>query len=96
MTIFTKPLFEKLCEKYKFEVSDTVARYLGYAVVLYFPGTGNLSIWLGSEEGFSYADDYNDAIKKVEKCMAYIAKAELEYKKEMAKERIRKLEKDFV
>lgn len=96
MTIFTRPLFEKICAKYKFEVSDNVARYLGYAVVLYFPGTGNISVWLGSEEGFNYADDYKDAIEKVEKCMAYIARAELEYKKEMAKERIRKMGQDFV
>lgn len=94
--IFTKPLFEKLCAAYKFEVNDNVARYLGYAVVLYFPGTGNVSVWLGSEEGFTYADDYNDAIKKVEKCIAYIAKSELEYKKAMTKERIRKMGQDFV
>ena len=94
--IFSRELFVKLCAEYKFEVSDTVARYMGYAVILYFPGTENLSVWLGSDGGFKYADDYNDAKDKVEKCLAYIARAELEYKKELGKERLRKMEGDFV
>lgn len=93
---FSRELFEKLCAEYKFEVADTVARYLGYAVVLYFPGLGHLSVWLGSDLGFQYADDYDDAVDKVEKCLAYIAKAELEYKKELGKDRLRKMEADFV
>ena len=93
---FTRELFEKLCSEYKFEVADTVARYLGYAVILYFPGTEKLSVWLGSDLGFQYADDYDDAVDKVEKCLAYIAKAELEFKRELGKERLRKMERDFV
>lgn len=93
---FTKEIFVKLSTEYKFEIEDTVARYLGYAVMLYFPGTGNVSVWLGSDLGFVYADDYNDAVDKVEKCLAYIAKAELEFKKELGKERLRKMEADFV
>lgn len=92
---FNKEQFEKICNEYKFEIEDTVARYLGYAVVLYFPGTGNLSVWLGSDIGFVYADDYKDAVDKVEKCLAYIARTELEYKKEIGKERLRKMEGDF-
>ena len=94
--IFTKEIFEKLSNEYKFEVNDTVARYLGYAVVLYFSESNRLSVWLGSDLGFQYADDYDDAVDKVEKCLAYIAKAELEYKKELGKERLRKMEADFV
>ena len=93
---FTRELFEKICAEYKFEVADTVARYLGYAVILYFPGTEKLSVWLGSDLGFQYADDYDDAVDKVEKCLAYIAKAELEFKRELGKERLRKMERDFV
>lgn len=93
--IFTKEIFEKLSAEYKFEVEDTVARYLGYAVILYFPGTNSLSIWLGSDLGFVYADDYNDAVDKVEKCLAYIARAELEFKKAQGKERLRRMEEDF-
>lgn len=92
---FTKEIFVKLSAEYKFEIEDTVARYLGYAVMLYFPGTGNVSVWLGSDLGFVYADDYNDAVDKVEKCLAYIAKAELEFKKKLGKERLRKMEADF-
>lgn len=92
---FNKEQFEKICNEYKFEIEDTVAQYLGYAVVLYFPGTGNLSVWLGSDIGFVYADDYKDAVDKVEKCLAYIARTELEYKKEIGKERLRKMEGDF-
>lgn len=95
MTIFSKGLFEQICKKYKFEVDGTVARYMGYAVVLYFPGTGNLSVWLGSDFGFQYADDYKDAVDKIEKCLVYIARAELEFKKELGKERLRKMERDF-
>jgi hypothetical protein len=91
-----KEIFEKLSNEHKFEVNDTVARYLGYAVMLYFPGSNRLSVWLGSDLGFKYADDYDDAVDKVEKCLAYIAKAELEYKKELGKERLRKMERDFV
>jgi hypothetical protein len=64
--------------------------------MLYFPGTNSLSIWLGSEFGFQYADNFDDAVDKLEKCLAYIAKAELEYKKELGKERLRKMEADFV
>lgn len=94
--IFTKEIFEQISNEYKFEIEDTVARYLGYAVMLYFPGTGNLSVWLGSDIGFVYADDYTDTVDKVEKCLAYIARAELEYKKELGKERLRKMERDFV
>lgn len=92
---FSRELFDKICAEYKFEVSDTVARYLGYAVILYFPGTESLSVWLGSDGGFKYADDYNDAKEKVEQCLAYIARAELEYKRELGKERLRKMEADF-
>lgn len=92
---FTKEIFEKLSAEYKFDVDDNVARYLGYAVMLYFPGTGSLSIWLGSDEGFHYADDYKDAVEKVEKCLAYIARAELEFKKEQGKERLRRMREDF-
>ena len=93
---FTREIFEQISNEYKFEVSDTVARYLGYAVILYFPGTEKLSVWLGSDLGFQYADDYDDAKDKVEKCLAYIAKAELEFKRELGKERLRKMERDFV
>lgn len=93
--IFTKEIFEQISNEYKFEVNDTVARYLGYAVMLYFPGTGKVSVWLDSELGFQYADDYKDAIDKIEKYLAYIAREELEYKKELAKERLNKMEKDF-
>lgn len=93
---FTREIFEQISNEYKFEVSDTVARYLGYAVILYFPGTESLSVWLGSDLGFQYADDYDDAVDKVEKCLAYIAKAELEFKRELGKERLRKMERDFV
>ena len=92
--IFTKEIFEKLSNEYKFEVEDTVARYLGYAVVLYFP-FGELSIWQGSDLGFQEAVDYSDAVDKVEKCLDYIAKAELEYKKELGKERLIKIGSDF-
>lgn len=91
---FTKEIFEKLSNEYKFEVEDNVARYLGYAVVLNFP-TGELSVWQGSDLGFQNADDYDDAVDKVEKCLSYIAKVELEYKKELGKERLRKMKKDF-
>lgn len=91
---FTKEIFEKLSNEYKFEVEDTIARYLGYAVVLNFP-LGVLSVWQGSDLGFQNADDYDDAVDKVEKCLDYIAKAELEYKKELGKERLRKMENDF-
>ena len=94
--IFNREIFEKLSNEYKFEVNDTVARYLGYAVVLYFPESKRLSVWLGSDLGFKYANDYDDAVDKVEKCLAYIARAELEYKKELGKERLRKMEADFV
>lgn len=93
--ILTKKIFEKLSNEYKFEVENNVARYLGYGVVLYFPESNRLSVWLGSDLGFKYANDYGDAVDKVEKCLAYIAKAELEYKKELVKERLRKMEKDF-
>ena len=95
---FTRELFEKISNEYKFELSDNqnVARYLGYAVILYFPDDGILSVWLGSDLGFQHADDYDDAVDKVEKCLAYIARAELEYKKELGKERLRKMEGDFV
>ena len=91
-----KEIFEKLSNEHKFEVENNVARYLGYAVMLYFQRTNSLSIWLGSDIGFHYADDYKDAVDKIEKCLAYIAKAELEFKKELGKERLRKMEKDFV
>ena len=91
-----KVIFEKLSNEHKFEVENNVARYLGYAVMLYFPGTDSLSIWLGSDLGFMYAEDCADAVDKLEKCMAYIAKAELEYKIELGKERLRKMEPDFV
>lgn len=94
--IFTKEIFEKLSNEHKFEVENNVARYLGYAVMLYFPGTNNLSIWLGSDLGFQYADNFDDAVDKVEKCLVYIARAELEFKKELGKERLRKMEADFV
>ena len=93
--IFTKEIFEKLSNEYKFEVENNVARYLGYAVMLYFPESNRLSIWLGSDLGFKDADDFDDAVDKLEKCLDYIAKAELEYKKELGKERLRKMEKDF-
>ena len=93
--ILTKEIFEKICNEYKFEVENNVARYLGYAVVLYYPESNRLCVWLGSDLGFQNADDYNDAVDKVEKCLDYIAKAELEYKKELGKERLRKMEKDF-
>jgi hypothetical protein len=91
-----KEIFEKLSNEHKFEVENNVARYLGYAVMLYFSESNRLSVWLGSDLGFKYADDYDDAVDKVEKCLAYIAKAELEYKKELGKERLRKMERDFV
>ena len=91
-----KEIFEMLSNEHKFEVENNVARYLGYAVMLYFPGTDSLSIWLGSDLGFMYADNFDDAVDKLEKCLAYIAKAELEYKKELGKERLRKMEADFV
>lgn len=94
--IFTREHFEKICDKYKFDVVENVARYLGYAVALYFQDTGILSIWLGSSEGFRDAHDYKDAIDKVEKCLVYISKAELKFKKEHGKERLRKMEADFV
>lgn len=93
--IFTKKIFEKLSNEYKFEVENNMARYLGYVVVLYFPETNLLSVWLGSDLGFQYTNDYDDAVDKVEKCLAYIAKAELKHKKELGKERLRKMEKDF-
>ena len=92
---FTKEIFEKLCNEYKFEVNDTVARYLGYVVVLYFPETCNVSVWLGSDLGFKDVVDYEDAVDKVEKCLDYIAVVELEYKKNLGKERLRKMESDF-
>jgi len=91
-----KEIFEKLSNEHKFEVENNVARYLGYAVMLYFPGTNSLSIWLGSDFGFQYADNLDDAVDKLEKCLAYIARAELEFKKELGKERLRKMEADFV
>ena len=91
-----KEIFEKLSNEHKFEVENNVARYLGYAVMLYFPGTNMLSIWLGSDFGFQYADNFDDAVDKLEKCLAYIARAELEFKKELGKERLRKMEADFV
>ena len=91
-----KEIFEKLSNEHKFEVEDNVARYLGYAVMLYFPGSNSLSIWLGSDIGFHYVDNFDDAVDKLEKCMAYIARAELEFKKELGKERLRKMERDFV
>ena len=91
-----KEIFEKLSNEHKFEVENNVARYLGYAVMLYFSESNRLSVWLGSDLGFKYADDYDDAVDKVEKCLAYIARAELEYKKELGKERLRKMEADFV
>ena len=90
-----KEIFEKLSNEHKFEVENNVARYLGYAVMLYFPGTNSLSIWLGSDFGFQYADNFDDAVDKLEKCLAYISKAELEFKKELGKERLRKMERDF-
>lgn len=90
-----KEIFEKLSNEHKFEVENNVARYLGYAVMLYFPGTNSLSIWLGSDFGFQYADNFDDAVDKLEKCLAYIAKAELEFKKELGKERLRKMARDF-
>ena len=91
-----KEIFEMLSNEHKFEVENNVARYLGYAVMLYFPGTDSLSIWLGSDFGFQYADNFDDAVDKLEKCLAYIARAELEFKKELGKERLRKMEADFV
>ena len=91
-----KEIFEMLCNEHKFEVENNVARYLGYAVMLYFSGTDSLSIWLGSDLGFQYADNFDDAVDKLEKCLAYIARAELEFKKELGKERLRKMEADFV
>ena len=94
--IFNREHFEKICNKYKFVVENNIARYLGYAVALYFQDKGILSIWLGSPEGFRDAHDYKDAIDKVEKCLVYIAKSELEFKKEHGKERLRKMETDFV
>lgn len=93
--IFTKEIFEKLSNEYKFEVENNVARYLGYAVMLYFTGTGYVSVWLGSDLGFQYTNDYDDAVDKIEKCLDYISKTELEYKKELGKERLRKMGSDF-
>ena len=93
--ILTKEIFEKLSNEYNFEVENNEARYLGYVVVLYFPESNCLSIWLGSDLGFKDADDFDDAVDKIEKCLDYIAKAELEYKKELGKERMRKMEMDF-
>ena len=90
-----KEIFEKLSNEYNFVIKDNVARYLGYAVMLYFPGRNSLSIWLGSDLGFKDADDFDDAVDKLEKCLYYIAKAELEYKKELGKERFRKMGSDF-
>ena len=90
-----KEIFEKLSNEHKFEVENNVARYLGYAVMLYFPESNRLSIWLGSDLGFKDADDFDDAVDKLEKCLDYIAKAELEYKKELGKERLRKMGSDF-
>lgn len=90
-----KEIFEMLSNEHKFEVENNVARYLGYAVMLYFPGTDSLSIWLGSDFGFQYADNFDDAVDKLEKCLAYIARAELEFKKELGKERLRKMARDF-
>ena len=72
-----KEIFEKLSNEHKFEVENNVARYLGYAVMLYFQRTNSLSIWLGSDIGFQYEDDYKHAVDKIEKCYAYIDKAEL-------------------
>lgn len=88
--ILTKEIFEQISNEYKFEMEDTVARYLGYAVMLYFPD-GVLSVWQGSDLGFQKAVDYSDAVEKIEKCLAYIAKVELEFKKELGKERLRKM-----
>ena len=93
--ILTKEIFEKLSNEHNFEVENNVARYLGYAVMLYFPGRNSLSIWLGSDLGFKDADDFDDAVDKIEKCLDYISKAELEYKKELGKERLRKMGSDF-
>lgn len=90
-----KEIFEKLSNEHKFEVENNVARYLGYAVMLYFSESNRLSIWLGSDLGFKDADDFDDAVDKLEKCLYYIAKAELEYKKELGKERLRKMGSDF-
>lgn len=90
-----KEIFEKLSNEHKFEVENNVARYLGYAVMLYFSESNLLSIWLGSDLGFKNADDFDDAVDKLEKCLDYIAKAELEYKKELGKERLRKMGSDF-
>ena len=90
-----KEIFEKLSNEHKFEVENNVARYLGYAVMLYFPESNRLSVWLGSDFGFKNANDYDDAVDKVEKCIDYITKAELEYKKELGKERLRKMGSDF-
>lgn len=90
-----KEIFEQISNEYKFEIEDNVARYLGYAVILNFPD-GKLSVWQGSDLGFQNAVDYSDAVDKVEKCLAYIARAELEFKKELGKERLRKMEADFV
>lgn len=94
--IFSKEVFEQISNEYKFEIKDNIARYLGYAVMLYFPETGNLSIWFGSDIGYLDAEDYTDAVEKIEKCLAYIARMELESKKELGKERLRKMEGDFV
>ena len=90
-----KEIFEKLSNEHKFEVENNLARYLGYAVMLYFSESNRLSIWLGSDLGFKDADDFDDAVDKLEKCLDYIAKAELEYKKELGKERLRKMGSDF-
>ena len=90
-----KEIFEKLSNEHKFEVENNVARYLGYAVMLYFSESNRLSIWLGSDLGFKDADDFDDAVDKLEKCLDYIAKAELEYKKKLGKERLRKMGSDF-
>ena len=50
--ILTKEIFEKLSNEYKFEVENNVARYLGYAVMLYFSEPNRLCVWLGSDLGF--------------------------------------------
>lgn len=91
-----KEIFEKLSNEHKFDIKDNVARYLGYAVMLYFQKTNSLCIWLGSDIGFHYVDDYKDAVEKIEKCLDYIARTELEFKKELGKEKLRKIAADFV
>lgn len=93
--VLMKEIFEKLSNEHNFEVENNVARYFGYAVMLYFPERNSLSIWLGSDLGFKDADDFDDAVDKIEKCLDYISKAELEYKKELGKERLKKMGSDF-